>query len=187
VPMFEMMVEQYPLIPAWRCGLIYLYEELGRVDDARPHFSLLAEWRFQLPFDANWAVGMSVLAFAAASLGEREACAELHERLLPYEDTVITVGMPVDIIGPMHIPLMTLAAALDRWGDFERHLEAALRWLDDNGGRPWGARVRIEAAAHLVERDAQRARAMLEDACSTSDELDMPRFAATARALLSSS
>ncbi len=35
VPLVAAMVESYPLIPAWRAGLAYLYRELGRRDGAR--------------------------------------------------------------------------------------------------------------------------------------------------------
>src|SRR5205814_938562 len=142
----------------------------------------------ELPFDANWAVGMAVLGLAAAGLGEREASGVLYDLLAPYEDTVITVGMPADVIGPIHAPLAVLAAAIGRWDDFERHLAAGVGWLDANGGLPWRTRFQLLAAAVLLEsgrpKDTERARRLLEEAKDTSRTIGMPYMEARADTLL---
>ena len=55
VPIIESMVEQFPLIPAWRCGLAYSYRELAMLDEAREQLEILAVDDFgALPRDANW-------------------------------------------------------------------------------------------------------------------------------------
>jgi class 3 adenylate cyclase/tetratricopeptide (TPR) repeat protein len=41
-PLIESMVERYPLLPAWRTGLVYLYAMLDRPDDVRDQIEILA-------------------------------------------------------------------------------------------------------------------------------------------------
>lgn len=179
-PMFLAMVDEYPSVPAWRCGVVYLYAELGWVDKAREHFDVLAETDFELPFDSNWGVSMAILCFAAAQLGHDDGAAALYDRMVPYADMIITVGMPAEVIGPCHLPLAMTAATLGRWDEAERHAESALAWLDDAGGRMWATRTRYELAKVLRERggadDLARAATLLAEARAASEELGFPRL-----------
>ena len=59
-------VELYPAIPSWRAGLAFLLAELGRLDEAREVFDGVGD----LPRDANWLIGVTVLA---------EVCGALHD------------------------------------------------------------------------------------------------------------
>ncbi|HVE94556.1 MAG TPA: hypothetical protein VNB24_06515, partial [Acidimicrobiales bacterium] len=144
------------------------------------HFDVLAATDFDLPFDSNWGVGMAILCFAAAQLRHREGAAALYERMLPYADMVITVGMPAEVIGPCHLPLAMTAATLGRWDEAERHAETALAWLDDAGGRMWATQTRYRLATVLHDRgrpgDAERAATLLAEARATSEELGFPRL-----------
>jgi tetratricopeptide (TPR) repeat protein len=187
-PIFIGMVDEYPLIPAWRCGLVYLYAELGWDEKARRQFDVLAETNFELPFDANWQVGMAILAFAAAMLDDADAARILYERMSPHADLVITVGMPAEVIGTFHLPLARLAATLERWDEFEAHSAAAKAWLVTMGGRPWLARAQYEEGAVLQKRgrpgDSERARELLETSLAASRELGISRLQGLTEALL---
>ena len=179
-PMFLAMVDDFPLVPAWRCGMIYLYAELGWLDKARVEFERLAEEDFALPFDSNWGIAMSILCFAAFLLDDRERAAVLYERFRSFEDKFVTVGMPAEVIGPARHPLALVLATLDRWEEAETQMTTALTWLDSAGARKWAARVRVDFAALLRRRgrpeDEGRIEALLADARLTSEELGFARL-----------
>ena len=81
------MVEQYPDIPSWRCGLAMLYGQLDRLEEARSEFERLAERGFEdLPRDLFWLIGMTLLADGCCALGDRARVAVLYDLLLPYAD-----------------------------------------------------------------------------------------------------
>jgi tetratricopeptide (TPR) repeat protein len=187
-PMFVAMVDEYPLIPAWRCGLVYLYTEMGALEKAREQFDILAETDFELPFDANWAVGMAILGLAAARLGDVDGSRILYERIAPQADAVITIGMPAEVIGPLHMPLALLAATAGDWEAFERHHSTGEDWFVATGGRPWLAMTKFYAGRALLGagRDTERARAMLEEAEATSKELGLSRLEGQVAELLRS-
>ncbi|MBV8951762.1 MAG: hypothetical protein JOZ99_12865, partial [Actinobacteria bacterium] len=116
VPLIKGLVEQYPLIPAWRSGLAYVCRELGMVDEARAQLEVLAADNFApLPRDANWLVGAAILATVCELVGDKERAAVLYEQFVPYEDAVIHAGLPADILGSAHHYLMLLAATMQRW------------------------------------------------------------------------
>ena len=126
-PMLLSMVEQYPLIPAWRSGLVYVYGLLGREDDLRPHLDVLADDDFAtLPFDANWPAGMVSLVVACALVCDRARLEVLYERLLPLRDTCITAGMPALHMGSCETVLALAAVALGRDIDADEHLARGL-------------------------------------------------------------
>ena len=167
VPVVQSMVEQYPLIPAWRCGLAYLYRELGRLDDAREQFELLARDDFShIPHDANWTVGIGILAAVCYELGDAPRAAQLYELLRPHEDTMIVAGLPADCVGSVHLAMAGLASVLDRWDDVERHIARALERSAELGNVPWTAVTRLEHARLLLRRgapgDRERAHSILE-------------------------
>ena len=94
-PLALAMVEQYPLLPAWRCGLAYLYSMLERPDDVEEQLEILAANGFDdLPTDANWMVGVAILTLACASVGDGERAGRLYDMLLPYRDYFVMSGMP---------------------------------------------------------------------------------------------
>jgi class 3 adenylate cyclase/tetratricopeptide (TPR) repeat protein len=183
------MVEQYPLVPAWRSGLAYLYRELGRLDEARGPFEVTAADDFaMLPRDGNWMVGIAISATVNSSLGDTERAAWLYRELAPFEDAVVIAGLPADVLGSAHHFLMMLAATLERWDDFERHAREALARNDAMGARPWAATTRLELATILTRRghagDDERARQILAECLDTCDELGLPNLAQRARRVL---
>jgi tetratricopeptide (TPR) repeat protein len=189
-PVFMAMVDEYPRIPAWRCGLAYLYSELGWLDAAREQFEILAASDFDLPFDANWSVGMAILAFAASQLGDEERAAVLYDRFLPFAEMTVFAGMPAEVIGPAHMPLGLLAATLGRWDDAERHGRLGMERNAAMGARPWLARSQYEFADLLKRHgdpgDSEEARQLLESCIATCRELGIPVLLERAEGLLGS-
>ncbi len=188
VPLVAAMVEQYPLVPAWRSGLAYLYRELERRDEAREQLEFLATDDFApLPRDGNWMVGAAILATVCHLLGDRQRASALYDEFVEYEDYVVTAGLPADILGSAHHFLMLLAATMEHWDEFERHARAALARNETMGARPWLATTQLELANVLATRnrvgDADRARDLLHACLSTCDELAMPELAKRGRAV----
>ena len=180
-PILQSMVEQYPLLPAWRCGLAYLYRELGRLEDARPAFELLAADDFSvIPEDANWTVGIGVLAMVCASLEDEVRAERLYELLLPMADMMIIAGMPADCVGSVHLPLGLLAAVLERWDAMEEHMARSLQRTMEAGNVPWTTYTKYEHARVLARRgfpgDAERARDLLAACHDEALSVDMPRM-----------
>ena len=189
VPLVAGLVEQYPLIPAWRSGLAYVCRELGMVDEARTQLEVLAADDFAtLPFDTNWLVGAAILAAVCELVGDKERAAALYKQFAPYEDTVIHAGLPADILGSAHHFLMLLAGTMERWDHFERHAREALARNEALGSRPWLATTQLEVAKVLARRaqpgDAQRARGLLDACLASCDEIGMPALSARARDVL---
>jgi hypothetical protein len=121
------MVEQYPLIPAWRSGLAYIYRELGRAEEARKQLEVLAADDFStIPRDGNWMVAMAILSLVCHLVDDKERAAVLYDLLSPFEEFVVLAGLPADALGSTHHFLMLLAATLRRWEDLERHAHEAL-------------------------------------------------------------
>lgn len=188
LPLVEQMVEQWPLVPAWRTGLAYMYREIGRPDDARPHLDYFAEdWEARLPIDGNQVVGAAILAVAVQALGDADAAAVLYDLLLPHANHVVTAGMPADILGSTHHFMMMLAATMERWDDFETHAREALARNEALGTPPWLGQTRYELAAVLADRgrdgDRERARELIDGALALAREYGMGALEAKSDAL----
>jgi tetratricopeptide (TPR) repeat protein len=191
IPLVGAMVEQYPLVPAWRCGFAYIYRELGRREEAREQLEVLAADNFApLPRDGNWMVAAAILSLVCHLVGDKVRAAVLYDELLAYEDFVVLVGLPADVLGSAHHFLMLLAATLERWEDFERHATRALTRHQEMGTPPWLATTQIELANVLIARnragDSDRARPLLAAAHAICEELGMHALATRADVALES-
>jgi hypothetical protein len=70
-PAVRDVAERYPALPALRCGLAFLYGELGREVEARVEFERLAARNFSdLPRDANWLAALDMLTHVCVFLGD---------------------------------------------------------------------------------------------------------------------
>jgi tetratricopeptide (TPR) repeat protein len=179
LPIIQSLVEQFPLVPAWRCGMALLYRDLGMLDEAREQLELFASDDFRaLPRDANWKVGVGILAAVCAMVGDVDRAERLYELLLPVADTMLIAGMPADVLGSVHGPLALLAATLGRWDDAERHYEAAQAANERCGSRAWVVHTRFEWARVVARRDTdgdqRAARALLEACREDATALGMP-------------
>ena len=182
-PLLRSMVEQYPLIPSWTCGLLYLLRDLDKLDEARPMFEALASRDFaDIPRDANWSIGIALVSAVCCGLEDSERAATLYELLAPIRDTTVIAGLPSDIWGSVHGYLMMLAATMGRWDDAEAHY-AASRVADERmGATSCLLLTSLEWARLLVRRgrpeDRRAARALLLENRALGEALAMPYFVA---------
>ena len=181
-PTLRSLVDQFPLIPSWKCGLAYLQRDLDRRDDARATFEALAVRDFaDLPRDANWVVGIGLLAPVCQWLGDTRRAALLHDLLWPLRDRTVIAGLPADVYGSVHGPLMSLAATLGRWDDAEAHFVAAADANRRMGCRTFGLITELEWGRLLVDRggadDLARARSVLSACQVACEEAGMTRTA----------
>jgi hypothetical protein len=74
----EALSEEHHAIPSWRCGLVLLLADAGRVATAQRELADLGARGFtDLPRDITWLVSMALLAETAALLGDRVAAGVL--------------------------------------------------------------------------------------------------------------
>lgn len=186
VPFVQAMVEQYPLVPGWRCGLAWLYRELDMPEAAREPFEHFAVDDFvAIRRDGLWRVGVSAVVPVAATLDDAERSAVLYELLRPHAHTTITTGAPADVLGSVHGPLMMLAATMGRWDDAAAHYEASVLANERMGCRAWLIHTRYEWAALLAKRGSRdQARAHAAACVEAAAASGMPRVAERASALL---
>jgi tetratricopeptide (TPR) repeat protein len=189
VPVVRDLVDQYPLLPAWRCGLAYLYRDLDMADEAREQFEHFAVDDFAgIPSDANWRVGVTMLAAVCHMLDDTARAPKLYEMLLPLADMTILAGMPADILGSMHLPLCLLAVTMRRWDDAEAHQRAAIAANDRMGSRAWNIYTRFEWGRVLFRRgwdgDDRSARDVLGPVVAEARELGMARVVDLSEGLL---
>jgi tetratricopeptide (TPR) repeat protein len=173
------IIAQYPSLPAWRCALIFLHSELGRVDEARAAFERLAANDFSdFPRDAFWLIALTLLAEVCAVLDDAPHAAKLHELLLPYAERHVVVGRAAAAYyGSVQRLLGLLATTLGRWDEAESHFYSALLKHAQVGARPWLAHTQYAYAALLLQRgkggDRQKAGELLAQAVATAQELGM--------------
>jgi hypothetical protein len=189
VPIVESMVEQFPLIPAWRCALAYNYRELSMLDEAREQLEILAVDDFgALPRDANWIVGMAIVATVCNSLGDRDRAAVVYDMLLPHAESMVVAGMPAEVLNSVHGPLALLAATLGRWDDAEAHHLAGEAANLRMGNRMWVINDRWEWGRLIAGRgsdgDSDRARTLLAACAAEAREVGMTRVDTMVTALL---
>jgi DNA-binding SARP family transcriptional activator len=170
---------------AFRSDLPLIYAEMGRTDDARSELEALASDRFAgVASDMNWLASMVELGQGAALLGARERAEELYELLLPYRARSVLVGRAALCLGPVELHLGVLATALGRFGDAERHLDAAARWAAAAGARPWAAWTDVHRAELLAARgDTTAAAQLAARVAREAQALGWGRAAGRARAL----
>ena len=180
-PLLRAMVEQFPLIPAWRCGLVYLLRDLGKLDDARVVFESLAERDFaDIPNDANWTIGIALISAVCTTLEDSDRAERLYEMLWPVRECTVVAGLPADVFGSVHGFLAMLAATMGRWDDAESHLAAALEADARMQNRASALLTTFEWSRLLIRRgrpeDLESARSLLNECRAAGVEHAMPFF-----------
>lgn len=179
------MVEQYPLLPAWRSGLVYLYALLERREDLRPHLEILAADDFAvLPYDANWSIGMSVLVVTCALLDDVARLDRLYELLLPLREFCITAGMPALTIGSAEVVLALAAGGSGRWELADEHFERGLARNAEIGCHAWNVHGKFHygtlLARHKDYANPQRIAELLRDCVVDGRAMGMTRIVSRA-------
>ena len=141
-----------------------------------------------MPRDANWLIGVTLLAEVCGALGDGARAEPLYALLEPYAGRNVVVGRAATCNGAASRLLGTLAAAMRSWELAEGHFISALAMHERMGARPWVARTQLAYAEMLLARrrrgDKARARELLADAVLTADALGMGVVAQRARELV---
>ncbi len=151
--LLDRMVQDYPGLVVWRCGVAIRQCELGEMREARRHFDWLATNRFSmLPRDGNWLVGMMLVAELCAHLGDAARAEELYEVLAPYNGRNSVIGYGAVCLGPTAHHLGILSLVMGQADQAVRHFAEALRGNLDMGASLLVARTRHEYAKALIAR-----------------------------------
>jgi class 3 adenylate cyclase len=185
-PLTQAMVDQYPRLPAWRTGLAYIQAELEEFDAAAEQLEILAVDDFAvLPRDLNWPVGISLCAFVAARLGDRDRCALLADLMTALAGFTISAGMPADCLGASEVFTGMAALAAGRTSAGEALLAHGIERNRAIGMPGWEASGRWEWARLLLRQgDDVRARPLLTDALEGFEHIGASRLADLVRAEL---
>jgi tetratricopeptide (TPR) repeat protein len=174
----QQFVETQPHISAWRASLVNAYCALDRLDEARPHFDVLAGRGFNVGKNWSWTSGtdMVIIAMSCVDLRDRNAAAVLYRYLEPFAGQV---AMTVVSYGSYAVPCAALAALLERWEEAEGHFTTGLAMNERLGARPWIVYTRRVYAAMLLDRDApgdrERARGLIAAGRAEAETLGMAR------------
>lgn len=169
LPFALAMVEQYPTLVSWRLAGMFVLADLGRVDELRQHYEVLAATGFDLPADVNLIVNLAMSAVACFELDDRAGADLLATRLLPFAGCTVFVGVVANALGSAHHFLALLAATRRDWDGWEHHIAEALERNEAMGGVLWTATTQYEGSRALARREPSvahgtRARAWLDDA-----------------------
>ena len=183
-PAIREVVAEYPARPVCRCALVHVHARLGHVAEAQQALDDLAHDDFAgLPFDQEWLYGISLLAEAAALLGDSDSSAVLYRLLVPW--AAFSAGdHPEGFRGSISRYLGLLATRMQSWQEAELHFEDALAANMRMGARPWLAHTQNDYAHLLQARnkpgDRERARELLDEALRVYRELGMESYAGEA-------
>ncbi len=182
-------VQQYPVIPSWRCGLAFLYAQLGRQVEALAQFGVLAANDFgDLRQDAFWMAAVALLSDVCAFLGDARRGAALYELLTPYAGRNVVVGRALACLGSASRHLGLLATTMRHWKDAERHFKDALEMNERMGARAWVAWTQHDYAAMLLARrqprDRKKALEFLTQALQAAQQMGLEALEGRAQALL---
>ena len=164
--------------PGWRARLGAMYVELGRIDDARAQLEQLAS--LDLEVEARsiaWLITAAYLAEIARALDVTELAATLSPILAVRSGQAIVV-LGVACNGSIDRHLGLLSATLHDWDAAAAHFERALAMNRDLlESPPLTARTQVDYAGMLLDRDRSgdrdHARALLDDAITTTSSLGM--------------
>ena len=153
--LLDRMVQDYPGLIVWRCGVAIRQYELGKMLEARRHFERLVTNRFSVfPRDGNWLVGMALLAELCGCLGDTARAKDLYELLAPYEGRNIVIGYGAVCLGAVAHYLGMLSLAMGQPDRAVGHFDRALQGNLEMGAGLLVARTRHEFAKALVARSA---------------------------------
>ena len=120
-------VAENPARPAWRAALANMLCEEGRLEEAREEFERLAANDFDdVPKDLDWMIAMTLLSDVCVDLGDADRAALLYERLEPYADVNVVIGLAAACLGSAAGFLGKLAATMGRVDLAAEHFERAL-------------------------------------------------------------
>jgi len=178
------LVNASPNLTAWRAALTTLLCEAGRLPEARRELEALAANGFAgIPQDGDWMITVTLLADSCTELGDAERAAQLYELLLPHGASNVVIGLGAVCLGSAARYLGRLASAMGERTTAIEHLRSA---LDANAALKapvQRAHTQLDYARALGP--GPEARALIEAATRTADELALPLVAQRAAELAS--
>jgi tetratricopeptide (TPR) repeat protein len=179
--------QTFPSPLVYRCVLAYVDARLGATAEATTAVEELVRrdlstWHV----DSEWLFSITLLAEAAALVGNGVHAARLYDLLLPYRR--LNAVAPIEAaLGSASRALGMLASVLGRFADATRHYEDALRMDTSMGARPWVAHTGVNYARMLLARgeagDHERALELTRSSLARYRTLGMDTFATEAALL----
>jgi hypothetical protein len=140
----------------FHAGISAVLCEVGRLDDARPHYELIMSKLDELPHDYTVLAIPAHASIACARLGDKRRAKRLHAMLEPHRHRLVTTV--ASWWGPTTHYLALLAATLDRADEADAGFAAAERTYTSLGAHPWLVRLRSDWDAMLPTRDLRASR-----------------------------
>jgi tetratricopeptide (TPR) repeat protein len=167
------LVRNNPHRPAWRAVLGLVLIEAGRREEARAELAAMADEGFaDIPLDGDWMTATTVLADVAVALGDTEWAALIYDRLAPYANSTVVIGIAAVCLGSTARYLGRLALVMEERNTALAHLEHALTVNEALGAPVQVAHTQLDLA--LALGDGSRARELGDAAAQTARELTVP-------------
>ncbi|HEX3242907.1 MAG TPA: AAA family ATPase [Solirubrobacterales bacterium] len=168
----EQAVAEAPLLDAYLSALALSYIELEDSDQARVVLERLAAKKFAMTATLSSRPALCFIAEVAARLGDRDSCALLHEKLLPFRDQLCYSG--VTLFGTIERYLGLTATCAGRYEEAEEHFRRSAATCERIEAPSWLARTRHEWALMLLRRnspgDRESAESLLAKALDAAGE-----------------
>jgi DNA-binding SARP family transcriptional activator/tetratricopeptide (TPR) repeat protein len=176
------VVEANPGRPAWRAALAVLFQETGRMAQARREFDALAAHDFaDIPHDGDWMVAVTLLADLAAELGDAARAEKLAALLHPYRNGNVVIGIAAVCQGSAATYLGRLESTMGRRAQAAEYFAQALRANGELGAPVRLAHTQLAYASALGA--APEAETLIDAAAATAAELGLPVVARRAAEL----
>jgi DNA-binding CsgD family transcriptional regulator len=190
VELFQDLASRFPALPVFRTCLAAALAEAGCTDQAQTEVERLAAHNLAaLPRDLTWSWSLALLAYTCHHLDDIEHGARVRELLEPYADRNIVVArFGAHCLGPAAYFLGLLDLTLDQPEQAVRRFEHAAALAANIDARPIIAMCREGQARALLALDRPdgrpQARALLEEAAATAEELGICGLGERASTLL---
>jgi hypothetical protein len=149
---------------------VLAYTDADDLEGCRAALDDLAKHIDGLPFASTLPFALTLYAEAAIRVGDEASAATLAERLAPWSDQVAHTGVTVS--GPISHFLGGLCTLLGHYDEADDWYERAAVICEGMSAGFFGARTALDRGSMLLARggirDAERARAMLQQAHSTA-------------------
>jgi len=155
-------------------ALAQIYTAMGRPDDARHHFEILARNDFRdVPDDPFWLTAIAGLADVSAVLRDVARARLLYDLLEPYRGRFVVVSFGFACFAAVDHHLGVLAHTVGWWDRADTHLRSALDAHRRTGLLPALARTARRRATLAADRGAADAGPLAAEAEKLAAEAGM--------------
>lgn len=176
--LFVMLAEDNPAVPAYRTGLLAVYVNTDRPDQALTHLRALHadDWAI-VPRDGLWIVTVAGAARNAGLLGELEIAADAFELGKEHTDWLPYTGVSYE--QPIAMSLGTAAAALGRIDEadalFQKAIDLSARAEAPTFVAASQAQWAESTLDHSKFADTEKVRSLASAAHATAEQLGLAR------------